>query len=376
MDLTISSVTTMCLLNSILILILCLLFKTDYIMRKIGPGCMIVIFLVIIIRMFIPLEFPYTYSLWIEDILSPFRRFLTLSIITSPIEIMVWHVLIAIWLLGIVVNLINKSFKCVNYFRTIALLEEIQWEDICNRQNFELADFKDLKRIRLVYCKYVNTPYLVGLRKPHLILPYKQYSNEEFRYIVLHELMHVRNKDIIWKVLIDFLCVVFWWNPVIYFMKKELSKLIEIRNDMQILSILTEEEKVCYMKCLKSVASQLVGKDMAFGVSFSKGNLRELDRRMRLILNDFKTHRGIQCVLCFTIAMLLVGTSAIIIEPYSLEKAGNEGIPLTEDNTFLIVGKEGYDVYVNGQYVTTIDNLQPFQGVKIYNNIEEALENE
>ena len=374
MDLTISSVTTMCLLNSILILILCLFFKIDYILKKIGPRCIIVIFLFIIIRMFIPLEFPYTYSVRIEDILTPFRRLFTFSIITSPIEIMVWHVLIAIWLVGIAVCLVRKAAKYRTCLRTIALLQEEQWGDICKDYNFELEDFEELKNIRLVYCQHFDSPYLVGLGNPYLILPYKRYSNEEFHYIVLHELMHVRNKDIIWKGLIDLLCVAFWWNPVIYLLKKELSKLIEMRNDMQILSILSEEEKVSYMKCLKSTALDLAGKDMAFGVSFNRSDLKELDKRMKLIVNDNKFSRWLQVILCVIVCFLLIGTSAIIIEPYSYD--ADEGIAVTAENTYLVINGDEYDVYINGEYFFSTNDISSFLDVKIYNSLEEANKNE
>ena len=76
MDLTISSVLTMCLLSSVLIACMCLILRVDKVMNKIGPKCAILIFMAIIIRMFIPFEFYYTHSLWIEDTLSPIRRFL------------------------------------------------------------------------------------------------------------------------------------------------------------------------------------------------------------------------------------------------------------------------------------------------------------
>lgn len=370
MDITISSVTTMCLLNSLLILILCQFFKNDYIMKKIGPGCMIVIFLAIIIRMFIPLEFPYTYSVRIEDILTHFRRFFTYSITTNPLEIMIWHVLIAIWLVGIVVSLVIKAVKYGTCLRIIALMEEEQWDEVCRKHSFSLEGFEELKSVRLVYCKHFDSPYLVGLGKYYLILPYKEYSDEEFHYIVLHELMHVRNKDILWKVLIDLLCVAFWWNPVIYYLKKELSKLIEMRNDMQILSILSEEEKVSYMQCLKSTALDLAGKDMAFGVSFNRSDLKELDKRMKLILNDNKFSFQLQLILCVVVCMLLVGTSAIIIEPYSYD--ANEGVALTVDNTFLIVNGEQYDVYVDGKYMFSTNDTTSFIGVEIYDSLEEA----
>ena len=78
------------------------------------------------------------------------------------------------------------------------------------------------------------------------------------------------------------------------------------------------------------------------------------------------------------ILMFILGTSAIIFEPYSVrvaESAG-EGVALTAENTFLVKKDDQYDVYVNGEYLFTTGDVAPFYGVNIYNNLEEAMENE
>lgn len=376
MDITISSVTTMCLLNSILITAVCLLFRTDFVMKRLGPRCMILVLLTIIVRMFLPLEFPFTYSLRIENILTPIRRIFTYPILKEPVEVLVWHGCILVWLIGIVFSLIQKATVYGRCLRIVSLLPEQSWEDIGVRYQFDITDYEDLQKVRFVFGTYFTTPYLIGLEKPYLVMPQKEYTNEEFRYIVLHELMHVKNKDILWKVLIDLLCVAFWWNPVIYWMKRELSRLIEMRNDMQIFSVLEDEQKIGYMECLRSTAMELAGKDMAFGVSFNRSDLKELEKRMKLMLTDGIYSRSLQVALAILIGVLLVGTSAVVLEPYSIEKVADEATPLMATNTFLIVNGDVYEVYVGGEYLMTVEDLQPFQGVNIYNNLEEAMKNE
>lgn len=376
MDITISSVTTMCLLNSVLITIVCLLFRTDFIMKKLGPKCMILVFLTIVVRMFLPLEFPFTYSLRIEDILTPLRRIFTYGILKDPVELLVWHGLIVIWVVGIVFFLIQKSVVYGRCLRTISLLEEQSWEDICARYQFDITGYEDLRKIRFVFGKYFTSPYLLGLGKHYLVMPEKEYSNEEFRYIVLHELMHVRNKDILWKVLIDLLCVAFWWNPIIYWMKRELSRLIEMRNDMQIFSVLEEDQKVGYMKCLKSTAEELAGRDMAFGVSFNRSDLKELEKRMKMMLTDGRYSRSLQVTLAILIGVLLLGTSAVVLEPFSTDKIEEELTILSDSNTYLVANDGKYDVYVDGEYFFSTSDIESFRDVEIYNNLEEVKEDD
>lgn len=376
MDITISSVTTMCLLNSVLITIVCLLFRTDFIMKKLGPKCMILVFLTIVVRMFLPLEFPFTYSLRIEDILTPLRRIFTYAILREPVELLVWHGLIVVWVVGIVFFLIQKAVVYGRCLRTISLLEEQSWEDICVRYQFDITGYEDLRKIHFVFGRYFTSPYLLGLGKHYLVMPEKEYTNEEFRYIVLHELMHVRNKDILWKVLIDLLCVAFWWNPIIYWMKRELSRLIEMRNDMQIFSVLEEDQKVGYMECLKSTAEELAGRDMAFGVSFNRSDLKELEKRMKMMLTDGRYSRGLQVTLAILIGVLLVGTSAVVLEPYCIDKVDDEAIVISDNNTYLVINGDEYDVYVDGEYFFSTSDIQYFRDVDIYNNLEEVKEDD
>ena len=55
MGITITSVLTSCILNSLLILVLCIVFRRNSVMYRIGPGCMIVFYVAVILRMFVPL---------------------------------------------------------------------------------------------------------------------------------------------------------------------------------------------------------------------------------------------------------------------------------------------------------------------------------
>ena len=150
--------------------------------------------------------------------------------------------------------------------------------------------------------------------------------------------------------------------------------MIEMRNDMQIVSGLTEEERIAYMECLTHTAAQLVGQDMAFGVSFCKKNLRELTRRIELIADGREFSRWRQIIISGFVCVLLIVTSLIVFEPYSDDAP--EGTAITDENGFLIKNGEQYDVYMEGEYLFTTDDLRGFSGLEIYNNLQEVKENE
>lgn len=338
---------------------------------------MIVVLLAIVLRMFIPVEFWYTYSVRIHEVLPSIRSALVYQLLEIPIEVRVWHLLCVTWGIGIVCNLAYKMISYGRLQRYISMFPALKWEKISEDCHFDIAKHNDVLKIKVVLCKKLSSPCLIGLKKVCLLLPEVGYNEQQLYYIVLHELMHLRNRDIVWKILVDLLCTVFWWNPIFWYIKKELFELIEIRNDMKIVNLLSEEEQIRYMECLKNAAVQGVGKDVAFGVSFSKGDLKALKRRLQLIAEKRDYCRWQQIVVVVLVFIGLFMTSAIIFEPFSfLDEDEVEGTPLTAENTFLIKNQEEYDVYIDGEYLFSTDDLTPFWGVNVYDNLEEALENE
>lgn len=63
-QITITSVMTYVILGTLLMLIICILVKSDCILRKAGPGFFIIASLGVGLRMIFPAEFPYTYSVY------------------------------------------------------------------------------------------------------------------------------------------------------------------------------------------------------------------------------------------------------------------------------------------------------------------------
>ncbi len=375
MSLSITSVLTTCLLNSALLVFICILARRHRIISKVGPGCIIIIMLVIVIRMFFPFEFWYTYNLNIEDTLQPIMRALFFDVYSGKIEIEVVDILWAIWVIGAVACFITSIVSYRKLLRYVSILSKEKWEDIFSGYNLNIEDFKDIDKIKAAYSRQIKAPCIIGFRNPCLVLPEKHYSEKQFKYIIMHEAMHVKNRDIGWKILIDMLCMAFWWNPVFRYIKKEVFELIEMRNDMEIISGLSEQEIIGYMEALKDTAFQAEKGDVAYGVSFNQGGSKALKRRLYLIKDKTHFYPIGQTMLCALMMLLLFLTSAVIIEPYSSKPPEDGGTPCTPENTFLVINGEEYDVYIDGEYAITLDSTDGFAewGVKIYGTLEEAL---
>lgn len=100
-----------------------------------------------------------------------------------------------------------------------------------------------LKRSALPY------PALYGWFRPVILLPYDcmtRYGQEELRLVLLHELWHYKQKDVLMLLLARLLRLVHWFNPLLLLALKRFEEDLEIRCDWRVLRGLEREEGLSY----------------------------------------------------------------------------------------------------------------------------------
>lgn len=384
-QMTVASVLTTSVLDSVLALLLCFFFRNRRVGMKIGPGYMLAILLSVVIRTFFPLEFWYTEAVFVEGILLELLRVLSYPIWTfGEFELLVRHCLVFIWLFGIVMALGHLYYSYRNYARYLAACPEPPWRWFLQQNSLKGEDYKGIEQVKIVVDGNIGFPHVFGFKVKYLVLPDIPFQSQQLHYILLHELMHVKKRDIIWKTLIDVFCVAFWWNPVFWYLRKELNELLEMRNDKHLTEFFSVEEKACYMNCLVDMAEWFIQKGKPFSLAFGRGDLRELKRRICMLADSRKIRRFPQAITAALVVVILLLNSTIVFKPtISLERARKEtGIeeiediePVTRDNTFIVEKDALFDVYVDGEYLYTMEDIDYFEnGVNVYKSLEEARE--
>lgn len=247
------------------------------------------------------------------------------------------------------------------------------WQEIADRYGITVDAYVKKRKVQAVISKEITSPCVLGIRRNYILFPDAEYPPEDMQYILEHEVMHIRNHDMVWKCLVEVLCRVFWWNPVMYILKKELFSLIEMRNDRKIADKLTEEDVLQYMSALVHTAVRPQKEIEDCGLTFNSGGKESLKRRL-LLLKDLQPVSKKWCILLTTLVMSLIAFStSIIIEPFSVEKIDDgNGVTALPSNTWLVRKGNQYDVYVEGEYMETTDDLLGFKRMKIYDSLEEA----
>lgn len=120
------------------------------------------------------------------------------------------------WLCVIGFLLIRYAFTVVNSRKAYRLAV------FCEGREFKCFEevCKELKvhpdRIELVMDKNEQVPKIIGVCKPMIILPAKEFTKEELRVILMHELTHYKQMDL-WMIYLSELAKCFhFFNPCIW----------------------------------------------------------------------------------------------------------------------------------------------------------------
>lgn len=101
----------------------------------------------------------------------------------------------------------------------------------------------------------VSSPMLVGFFRPQVVLPTAELSEQDFYYTVLHELIHCRRKDLLYKWLVQFTICLHWFNPFAYLMGREINRACELACDEAVIQELDTDGKRAYGDTLLRAAA-------------------------------------------------------------------------------------------------------------------------
>ena len=156
-------------------------------------------------------------------------------------------VLSVIWLAGMVLMVAYTAFSYGRLHRKVATAVRY--------------------RERIFTSEHVASPFILGLMRPRIYLPYGL-SEEELGHILAHEQAHIRRKDHWWKPLGFLLLTVHWFNPLMWVAYALLSRDIEQACDEKVIRSLEADQRADYsqtlLKCSVSRRS-IAACPLAFG---------------------------------------------------------------------------------------------------------------
>lgn len=96
----------------------------------------------------------------------------------------------------------------------------------------------------------LSSPMLTGFFHPCIVLTDINIPEKDFVYTVLHELIHLRRLDLIYKWLVQAAVCLHWFNPLVHLMSREISRDCEFSCDEAVLTKIGPANAPAYGKTL------------------------------------------------------------------------------------------------------------------------------
>ena len=210
----------------------------------------------------------------------------------NPLQILI-PVAANLWLLGVLILLI---YTAISY---LSLRHKLRTAVILRDTIFQ--------------CETVSSPFVLGILKPKIYLPYSMDGNN-LNHVVAHEQAHIKRKDHWWKPLGFLLLTVYWFNPLMWLAYILLCCDIELACDEKVIAELGNEQRADYTQALVTCS---VNRRMIAACPLAFGEVGVKDR-VKSIMNYRKPTFwiiGVSVLVCVVVAVCFLTNPEKYVEP-------------------------------------------------------------
>lgn len=171
---------------------------------------------------------------------------------TPAFSLGLWDVLGAVWLVGAAGYLLWHMAAGMVFTRRVR-----RWLLPPEPREQALLDTLAKKgTVRLAHSGLVDTPMLMGLLRPVIVLPTDGPALENLPAVLCHELTHCRRRDLWYKALVALVTAIHWFNPLVHSMGRAVSLDCELSCDRAVVRGLDAGGRRAYGELLLALAAR------------------------------------------------------------------------------------------------------------------------
>nr|WP_275691014.1 M56 family metallopeptidase [Paenibacillus aceris] len=273
--------------------------------KRIKPRWQYLMWLLVIVRLLLPWDLESNLSIynWLTypgtiHELDPAAQLGTQSehVVIESAKGFFYRYSMYIWLLGtaifgIYTIVINRRFslKLTNETRPMTDIGVLTLFSQCQKV------MSVHKPVALVVSDKLSTPTLFGFKRPRLVMPQtvlNSLSQEQLRHVFLHELAHCKRNDIGINWIMQFLLIIHWFNPVLWYAHQRMREDQEIASDALALTYLDPDKREDYGYTLIQLLESCARPVSVPGNVNLSGSKAQLKRRIIMIKQfQFNSYR-------------------------------------------------------------------------------------
>lgn len=335
--------------------------KSQYV-RKFGITCIIMVYLFCIVRVLFPIDFSFTRGIPLRGAFSDVYHVLWMEKYTAAgFDFYIGTVLCGIWIVVSMLLLLHFGLEyrsMCSALKKLSVREDDQCTDLLCKVFEETG-----KKHRVMVCKDAGIcmPMGIGIRQWHILLPNQEYTDEELYYILLHEYTHFLNGDLVIKILVHIYCCIFWWNPFVYLLKKDLDQSLEIQCDLCVTENMSYKDTADYLQTIVSSLKVMGGKRKSAAVnnsvSLGKGSKNEVLERFKTVQkNKENSAKSIKYAIAWMSVFAISFIASYSFVPQQFYEPPNEEIETGAD-VYEITPDNSYIVQKNGKYYWRVEGV-------------------
>lgn len=307
--------------STAMIIVVYCLKKSKYFANTFGVWYMALLYLFSFIRLLVPFEFDKAQivgdSLMLPKVMDVLEN---RSVLTAHLPCSMLSIFGSV---SLVVSFVLIFLFFFRQFRFVYLLAKT--ENFATQEEQEMLNkisrdvFLRGMQIKLIKSNNVSTPMVVGVLKNTVVIPNREYTGDELQLVLYHECTHLKNHDLLLKLLLRIYCCVFWFNPFVYLLKADMDFIVEVKCDTAVCRKLSVEKKLDYAKLVNDNARSCVKSKKHFALinsGFSSvSTSRHICRMNNLLYPNSKGPALPIAMISFLMVAIFLLSYAFVLQP-------------------------------------------------------------
>ncbi len=292
---------------------------------------------------------------------------------------------LTIWFVGVLVCLVRKSWQHLTLQRLLKRCTKIDSEAWINAVAEASQSLGLQQSVSLLRLHEAQSPLTAGLLRPVVVLPgdAEEWQPARRRLVLLHELAHVKRRDVLTQTAAGLVSAFYWFNPFCWVGLVQMRKLRELACDDLVLSC--GQQPADYADVLLDVARSYRHRNFSTAVGMAHSS--NVESRILAILDKARsrvslTRRAALLLLASaTTLVLLIGSARLEsqAEPLAADDVAETTPAKTKTDTdddfrtmeVRVTDEEGESL--NGvRLQVSMSSLEPIKGKRIWNPIHHS----
>lgn len=206
-------------------------------------------------------------------------------------------------------NTVNKIYLAITILVIIGLIYFCyQYYNAVKFKKFVKEIGNRYKDTNIYFCEEVGIPCTIGVVNPIIVLPFKEYKQCSFKYILRHEETHVLQGDNFFKIMFSLYSCLIWFLPLRKRILQDFTDECEIRCDYLVCKKFNIEDKKEYAKLIIKYGMNSSNNNISDSIN-CMSSYERLSKRVTRILKDYKTNMFVYFIIVGLVIILFIFSS-------------------------------------------------------------------